>query len=55
MKCPKCGYKLNPAEALGKMKSEAKANAARENGKLGGRPAKRNIEKRWSKTRKEKR
>jgi hypothetical protein len=31
----------NPdAVALGKMKSEAKSKAARENGKLGGRPRK---------------
>jgi hypothetical protein len=33
--------KKNPAAvALGKIKSEAKAKASRENGKLGGRPPK---------------
>lgn len=34
------GMKNPAAVALGKMKSEAKSKAARENGKLGGRPRK---------------
>ena len=38
---PFCYTKKNPAAvALGKMKSAAKSKAARENGKLGGRPLK---------------
>ena len=45
MKCPKCGYRFQPAEAArllgqrgGSAKSEAKAAASRENGRKGGRP-----------------
>lgn len=41
MKCPNCGEEINEAAELGKKgglsKSEAKARAARENGKKGGR------------------
>lgn len=36
MNCPKCGFKLSnslAASAMGKIKSVAKAQAARENGK----------------------
>lgn len=43
MKCPKCGHTITPKEAaqsLGSLKSDSKAIAARENGKLGGRPKK---------------
>lgn len=43
MKCPRCGFvitKKRAASAMGKSKSEAKQNAARENGKRGGRPRK---------------
>lgn len=46
MNCPKCGFKLSnslAASAMGKIKSVAKAQACRENGKQlktskGGRP-----------------
>lgn len=43
MICPHCGKRISKkqaASAMGKSKSEAKQNAARENGKLGGRPKK---------------
>lgn len=40
MKCPKCKTEINPAAMLGSIKSDAKARASRENGKLGGRPKK---------------
>jgi hypothetical protein len=43
MKCPHCGKPISPkaiAAEIGKHKSEAKSQAARENGKLGGRPKK---------------
>ena len=36
MKCPKCGTEINPAAMLGSISSPAKAEAARENAKLGG-------------------
>jgi hypothetical protein len=41
MNCPHCGKRISRkqfAADLGRRKSEAKANAARENGKKGGRP-----------------
>ena len=38
MKCPKCKAEINPAALLGSIKSEKKARASRENGKLGGKP-----------------
>lgn len=38
--CPHCGGELRIRSILGKIKSESKAKAARENGKLGGRPKK---------------
>lgn len=43
MNCPHCKKKIKTnlaAVALGKIKSEKKAQAARENGKKGGRPKK---------------
>lgn len=43
MKCPHCGHKLSRKifmSAMGSIKSEAKSEAARENGKKGGRPKK---------------
>jgi hypothetical protein len=47
MKCPKCGYRIPKkaarkamASELGKIKSEKRSAAARENGKKGGRPRK---------------
>lgn len=41
MKCPKCGHVIRRSKlagALGSITSEAKAKAARANGKKGGRP-----------------
>ena len=41
MKCPHCGKTITAgtiAKHLGSRKSEAKAKASAENGKLGGRP-----------------
>jgi len=38
MKCPHCGKEINPAAMLGSISSPAKAEAARENAKLGGWP-----------------
>lgn len=38
MKCPHCGKPINPAAMLGSISSPAKAEAARENAKLGGWP-----------------
>lgn len=42
MRCPKCSYEWTPsiksaAKTLGAIKSDAKANASRRNGRLGGR------------------
>jgi hypothetical protein len=36
MNCPHCGKPINPAAMLGSISSPAKAQAARENAKLGG-------------------
>lgn len=38
MKCPHCGKEINPAAMLGSISTPAKAEAARENAKLGGWP-----------------
>lgn len=40
--CPHCSrtHKINPASMLGSITSDAKARAARINGKKGGRPKK---------------
>ena len=38
MKCPHCGHEINPAAMLGSISTPAKAQAARENAKLGGWP-----------------
>lgn len=43
MTCPKCGYQINPASELGKIKSAKKSEAARKNGRLGGRPRKKEL------------
>ena len=50
LECQNCGHALTEAEILseaarinGRKKSEAKANAARENGNKGGRPRKHNV------------
>ena len=40
-RCPHCGGKINPAAMLAATPSDAKAAAARENGRKGGRPRKR--------------
>lgn len=39
-KCPHCGKSICAASLLGSKKSHAKSEAARENGKKGGRPKK---------------
>jgi hypothetical protein len=39
-KCPHCGGEINAASLLRSIKSEARADASRENGKKGGRPRK---------------
>jgi len=38
MKCPHCGKEINTAAMLGSISTPAKAQAARENAKLGGWP-----------------
>lgn len=38
IKCENCGHEIDPASLMGKIKSEKKATASRENGKKGGRP-----------------
>jgi len=40
--CPKCGHKheVNAASVMGSASTRRKSNAARANGKLGGRPKK---------------
>lgn len=38
MKCPHCGGEINVGSLLGRVKSEAKAKASKENAKLGGWP-----------------
>lgn len=40
MKCPHCHRQINIGAMLGRRKSKAKSEAARANGKLGGRPKK---------------
>jgi hypothetical protein len=43
MKCPKCGSEISRQEiaaAMGKIRSQRKIDASRQNGKLGGRPPK---------------
>lgn len=40
MKCPHCGKKINVGSLMGSQRTKAKSNAARENGKKGGRPKK---------------
>ena len=56
MKCPKCGTEINPAAMLGSISTPAKAQAARENAKLGGWPKgkKRGKRKRIARRRNEK-
>lgn len=44
MKCPHCGHEINAASLMGSRKTKAKANAARENGKKGGRPKKKKTD-----------
>ena len=38
VKCPKCKAEINVGALMGAVKSKAKADASRANGKLGGRP-----------------
>lgn len=40
MNCPHCGKEINVGALIGSVSTAAKAAAARENGKLGGRPRK---------------
>lgn len=40
MKCPHCKKKINAGSLLRSVKSEARSEASRENGKKGGRPRK---------------
>jgi len=40
VKCPHCGKPINVGSLMGQITSEKKADAARENGKKGGRPPK---------------
>lgn len=40
MRCPHCHLAINPGALLGSVKTKAKSAAARQNGKLGGRPRK---------------
>jgi len=56
VKCPHCGKPINPAAMLGSISSPAKAEAARENAKLGGWPKgkKRGKRKRVARRRNEK-
>ncbi len=44
--CTKCGHidSINPAREMGKIKTVFRAEASRQNGKLGGRP-KRKVKK----------
>jgi hypothetical protein len=49
MKCPHCGGDINAAAMLRSIKSEARADASRENGKKGGRPPSPNRNKRKAK------
>jgi hypothetical protein len=44
MKCPHCKRSLNVGALLGSIKSKAKSDASRQNGKLGGRPRKKPTE-----------
>ena len=41
MNCPHCGKTINVGALIGSISTPAKARAARDNGKLGGRPRKR--------------
>lgn len=38
MKCPHCKKEINAGQLLRAIKSEARAEASRENGRKGGRP-----------------
>jgi hypothetical protein len=49
MKCPHCGGEINAASLLRSIKSEARAEASRENGKKGGRPPSPNRNKQKTK------
>lgn len=40
MKCPNCGYDINPGSILGKISTDKKKKSSAENGKKGGRPKK---------------
>lgn len=40
MKCPECGMEINVGALIGSVSTRAKAEAARRNGRKGGRPKK---------------
>ena len=50
MNCPHCGKEINVGALIGSVSTAAKAAAARENGKLGGRPKKKLPNRRKAKS-----
>jgi|GEM_PF-2954628 len=50
MNCPHCGREINIGALMGGVSSPAKARAARDNGKLGGRPKTKRPKRRKAKS-----